>query len=285
MAEKKNRANDNLVEDLIVVYLLTSDPRSKRSRNLHQVFSDSIFDFHAISSNSKDGQDDDKAMKVSLQHAQKHYPGKSIIILKDSSKSVLNSWEMARAAVEINNKGNWDFCYLCTWMDVCEKYVNFHRLPGTSIDMVRSYSPEGFQAVMISPHGQRRLSSYFSGEYKKSVEQFLSEHITKENFVAYRTLPNLINYDISLAKTEDDFRKANSCKLTPAKNKKGKGYLVTPTGNVSTGMSLWIFVIVVIIILIVAGVIYWNNRQSKANQTPVITGPQPVQPVITPQYV
>ena len=266
---RRNDYDDYLTEEVIPVYVLTDDVGSKRVQRLNHLFSNSIFDFYPIDTKKTKTvvdsdvkgktknvtRNDKEAINASLQHAQKMYPGKTIVIVDDTSKSIIEPLDMAKVCAGVINKGSWDFCYLCTWMDVCEEYVDFHNIPGSRVELVKSQNPNGFQAVMVSSVGQKRLTSLLKKDNSgENVAELISTHVSKGNFTAYRTIPNVINFDMSLAKSNSDLIKANSCKITNNNEQKkdgksGNGYMVV--SSTPGSLSIWIFVIVFVIILII----------------------------------
>lgn len=248
-----SRDDSRVDENRVIVYLLSSEENSPKIRKFHETFSDSsLFDFHVVdyhnSLKEQNGKEqlDEYLVQLCLTNAAKKYPRNSIIILKDTSVSLSNPWEITRIVQFINSRKNWDLCYLCTWMDVCETYDNYHHIPDTNVSLVLSTCPEGFQAVMLSHAGRQRLTKLitFASLIKSEAKNFserVTENVNNQSFTAYRTMPNVFDYDLSLATQPADYLKVNPCRMpgsgvVGAGNGKN-GFLVLPGSPAASAAS------------------------------------------------
>jgi hypothetical protein len=116
---------------------------------------------------------------------------------------------------------------------------------------------------------------------------------------AYRVLPNLVNFDLSLAKTTTDYNKANNCREIPSNGKpkpvnsngtnnknNTDGYLEAPIAD-NIFSNVWVWVIGILLLIGLIALIVYLVKKSK---TPVAVASAPivetpaVAPPITPVY-
>jgi hypothetical protein len=300
---RQDDQNTDFDDSLIIVYVLTNDPESQRLRSLHSLFSGDLYHFRIIqydkmttnkNNNSNNKNDiidynlsdveETKLINLCLNDANRKFYNNSIIIIKDSSITTSSAWEISKIILDINSRPQWDLCYLCSWLDVCEMYTDFYKIPDTSVSLVKAYAPEGIQALMISANGRKHLLKLINTKQVNpinSISEYITKNIVNEKLIAYNTVPNLFNYDLSLAKNNSDYKKANSCLITISgnknnKNTNNKGFLVTNYKNSNSvqypTISPWLLLgIFLLIILIICGIIYYNKRKSTYIKPAVIS--------------
>ena len=129
--------------------------------------------------------------------------------------------------------------------------------------IAKTHSPHGLQAVMFSPHGReiavRSEKSMKNGEYfsteKKAIHKALHEAIINGNIHATCAVPNLINFDSSMASKPGDYLKSQECELPPTADEKQ----MQENPSSSNNWLIWLIVIVVIVLILV-GLYYWSRN-------------------------
>lgn len=135
-----------------------------------------------------------------------------------------------------------DLFFLCKWNDACSKYVdvaggaNLHR--GTSLKW--SLQPTATQAIMYRPASRDYIRSAISASVIP-LGDFLNLHIAEAKLMATVFVPNIIDYDIELATSNDDYLKANECQPLTA--------LSTQT-TTTTATYVWLVLVIIVMILL-----------------------------------
>jgi hypothetical protein len=124
--------------------------------------------------------------------------------------------------------------------------------------IVRTFSPNGMQALMFTPQGRDIAIGYEpmrNGEYierNKSVALSvkLNLNIGKRCINAICILPNLFEYNINLAKDLTDLLKLNDCRQPQC------------LSSNSTPIPFVWYIVIVIIVIVLAWLAYrrWNNN-------------------------
>lgn len=275
-------------KDQIVVYILSPDPNSQRTAQVQSLFDDKRFHINIanisppadLQSSNNWSTNSDKLetyrVKWCLHHAQQHHPTNYIIISKDTSISSVPSDVIADQVSSIihnksqNSEYKFDLFYLCKWLDRCDLYTGVKPIEGTSSLVMQTYSPRGFQCIMLSPRGRDVVlgqapmtnGKYFSPNEGKSLASHLNDAIMNRNIQAFCIHPNLIDYDITAAKSQDDYRKLSECQFDNKKNyqedigsNSGSNFnnglsSILGLGSSST-YSIWVFIAVIIILILI----------------------------------
>jgi hypothetical protein len=172
--------------------------------------------------------DEGEASQVidALENAYVYYPDNYVLIIKDTSVTNSNAFEIGDLidlAINLNyncyKKDNWELCYMCRWLDRCDLYKEVAKVDGVT-KIVRTYSPLGIQAILFSPKGRDVLlgrRKMKNKEYFTPIEPSLGDQINREislgNISAVCTIPNVFDYNVILAKTELDLFKLSDCRL------------------------------------------------------------------------
>jgi len=127
-----------------------------------------------------------------------------------------------------------DLFFLCKWNDQCDKYVD---VEGTDIKW--SKRPTATQAIMYTPKSRDNIINNLT-KNNASYSEFLNNNIYKGKFLATVFVPNIIDYDINLATSNNDYIKANECAPITSTS--------DPTNN--TAAIVWVTIIIFIIIAI-----------------------------------
>jgi len=105
--------------------------------------------------------------------------------------------------------GKWDIFYLCRWLDRCDLHQPSLACP----DLVRTWSPFGLQAVMVSPSGARKL--LHQGASKVSLDRTLNRMIEQDKLKAISYRHNLFDHTLVGASTDKDLAKLTLCRRAP----------------------------------------------------------------------
>lgn len=96
---------------------------------------------------------------------------------------------------------DWDLFYLCKWLDRCDLYDDYGEIG--PIKTVRTYFPNGIQALIVSPEGRGKILKYgFSEEFH------LVSKIREGGLVAYCSTLNIFQVD---PETDGDAAKYFTC--------------------------------------------------------------------------
>ena len=96
--------------------------------------------------------------------------------------------------------------------------------------------------------------SFFEMNVKTNLGYNLNQEILKNNINAICLVPNLISYDVTEAKSNDDYKKSVECD-TPNNN----------NGTSTSSASSWLWTILIIIIILI---VIWGIWKLKNNYLP-----------------
>ena len=268
--EGKNRGDDKIA----VLILKTSNNLHDHVNELKNLFSSSVFHtevyqneksalVHETGKLSAENIDEIYMITSALEYAAKKWPSSSVVLVKDSSGSNVDRQAMSdKLRLALDKIDGFELCYLCKWLDQCQKYID------TSIDeedvsggskFMWTQSPNGVQSIMFTPKGRdvvirkqpMRNGKLFSVSKPMSVQ--LKEEILSGNIKAICTVPNLIDFDISLAKNNSEFMRLNQCQMPQISRNPAI------SGNTQTSENFinyfWFAIIVVLIIIVAWAVI------------------------------
>jgi hypothetical protein len=135
-----------------------------------------------------------------------------------------------------------DLFFLCKWNDACSKFVDVaggaNLLRGTSLKW--SLQPTATQAIMYRPQSRDYIRSTV-GPSVVPLGDFLNLHIAEAKLKATVFVPNIIDYDIELATSNEDYLKANECQPLSALSEQ-----TTP----SNATYIWLVIIIIVMILL-----------------------------------
>lgn len=211
----------------ITVYILETDNYS-RSEDLRHLFEESIFAVNIVEISvppniypklKREDAEDLYRIKWCLNDARDKNLDEHIIIIKDTSITNASSQDIAQIIAYTQRMGCWDICYLCKWMDRCDLYTDKINIPGHSIAVTKAYSPDGCQALFLSPRGRDIVLGHYpliNGDYldigsdpKLSLSIILSKAIKDDQLQAVCLVPNLFN--INTANINSDTNKFREC--------------------------------------------------------------------------
>lgn len=216
----------------VPVYLLSANPEEARSSTVKSFFRHPMFTLNEVyieppteyrhrligSNLSRKHFLEAHRLNWCLRQAKERYPNDHVIVIKDSSVCHADAETVAEIIGAAIEAGGWDVCYLCRWLDRCDLYTERKPVLGRSTLIVKTQAPQGFQAIMFSPEGRDiilgekdlRVGGKFT-PVRKPIGHQLSETIARGGLNATCIVPNLIQFDISAAKSPNDHMKLSEC--------------------------------------------------------------------------
>lgn len=269
-------------EQRIPVYILSADPYSDNTDKVRQLFLHSIFPAHKIyvenpenivNANDKD-LEKARIMEV-LRSVKDNYDDNYFIIIKDNSVSVATPEKIANVVRKAIKVGGWDIFYLSDWQDDCSQFTPNNMTDLGDLAMAKTKYAQGLQAVLISPDGRRMLMGekpMRNGkviQYNDSISNTLSNAALSGGINAATVVPNLINYDITKAKSAADYLKAQQC-ATPANLVNNKPITSYAANNLTgSNNNVWWWIAGLIILILIIWAIWYYVKKSKAKKVVV----------------
>ena len=139
--------------------------------------------------------------------AQRLWTDLPVLILRDSSSSHISSTTMYQhITTALQSAPTADLFFLCKWQDSCHKYITV-----TSSTFLKwSVQPTATQAVMY----RTRARDYFRETLLTaavSTSKLINNTVAQKKLSAIVFMPNIVDFDVSLATSNDDFNKLNQC--------------------------------------------------------------------------
>jgi len=194
---------------------------------------------------------------TALTDVSLHHPDEYVILVKDTSISIANPETIAEVVSTTKHSGVFDICYLCKWLDRCDLYTDKKAILDRTSLIVKTQSPNGIQAIMFSPNGReivlgnRPMNNKNQFELKKNnLGYSLNQEILKGHIDAICLVPNLINHNPTLARSNEDYVKNQECASVHIND-----------NNSSAGFGFWWMIIILIVLII----IIWGIFKLKNN--------------------
>ena len=290
----------------VPVFIIAHDAVSTQTRQLQELLSDELFAINIVTPPA--GQRDNLQsqerwlVKTALTESATRFPDAHTLIVKENSVTTNSGEEMASyiaALVSDERSRSWDICYLCKWMDACEQYTDKRALPGSMMMVVRTPSPHGVQALLVSPQGRDFLlgkktmsnGKKFNIEQASELDEALNRAISEGALKSTTTTPNLFH----VAPGDADHRKYQACRDPAARRAALEGALSAPRvstpparrssaehdataqvlqaavggGGTAAGILegnnwwIWGIVVFVIVVVVLLALFYWiRNRRT-----------------------
>ncbi len=153
-----------------------------------------------------------------LNEARKSHPTHHLLLLKGDSTSNVNSDELKEIVNQIESS-KYDIAYLSKWGDACEKYdLEQAAKVGKSL-LLKSHSPNGTQALVVSPQCRDKLLGLVSlgnnqkiQDYTTGLSDFFNDLIASSNLEALAIVPNAFNASIDDLKSMQKLSECSSGK-------------------------------------------------------------------------
>jgi len=263
----------------IIVYILTNDSKSTRVQRASSLFENQMFTVNICDIKPPKDTTVSPQMSVAdaiefyrftwcLDNVKQKHPNNYVIIAQDTCVSSADTDTIADAITQTIKKKKWDILYLCRWLDRCKDNSDIERLDGYSGYIVKTMSPHGLQALMFSPSGRDKILGYkrmnngklFGKRKVHPLDIMLNDHIGEDNLSAYALGNNLIEYDLSHARTTRDYLRLAQCEVDSKVHKEE---------NI-TNFSIWWFVLIVVAVAIIILIFANVNLGKKAENDKLI---------------
>lgn len=180
-----------------------------------------------------------------------------VIIVKDSSISnVVPSLDnkvmggmKKRIKVALEKATQADLFFLCKWHDTCNKHIDIEGNIDHGSKLKWSVQPTATQAIMYTPSARNYVRTALLTS-NMTLSDLLNTNISQAKLLATVFVPNIIDFDIDLATSNDDYAKLNECAPVP-----------TTTENSTNIAPLIWFIVLIIIIIFVAWMVIQLNLQ------------------------
>lgn len=173
-----------------------------------------------------------------------------VIFVKSTTVSVLDSNSLIKMIYDLcdgymksstDEKTHFDLMYLAKWADRCDLFKPVANVFNPTATLVETSSPQGLQAILISPMGLLKLKTKLSQPIDYPVSVLLSHLVNKGKLKALTTTPNVMEFGSQYATNSLDYLKSKECADPPSDNGK-------PTPK-SSNLSLFVFVIIFLVVI------------------------------------
>lgn len=182
-----------------------------------------------------------------------------VIIVKDSSISNITSSGLAnfehtddpgnmliggikhRIKTSLDKARNADLFFLCKWNDACNKYTDVEGSGNINHGSMLKWSvqPTATQAIMYTPSSRNYIRESLVTS-TITLSNMLNSNIDKGKLLATVFVPNIIDFDIDLATSNDDYNKLNECVLINTSNE---------TSNNTAAIVWFVFILLLMLLL------------------------------------
>lgn len=166
------------------------------------------------------------------------WPNFPVIIIKDSSVSNITPEGMEeRISYALKTVKNADLYFLTVWSDACnkQKLISPSVEGGSSLNF--TFQPTATQAIMYTPSSRSTVKELIINS-TVSYSALLNSAIGQGKLTAVTFTPNIVDFDISLARTNTDYYKLNTC--AP----------IASTVDTTNGLSSLLFFIILVAVII-----------------------------------
>lgn len=234
------------------VYILAEEGCTRNIDRLKELFLSDIFDVNIVVPDESNDLFPWCLAETSICH-----PDREVIYINGRSVSNVSKQKLEDLVIFMNKKSdNFDLFYMCRWNDDCQKMIDIKYYPFLDVNIGRTYSPQGLQAVYISTKGRDTILGKVNMRNGKKLildrkiheDKILVDHIKRGDIVAHCTVNNIFNYDISVATKNSDFNKLSLCKNmdNPESDKEPQ------TNNLN---YLWFILVVIIAVMFTFAII------------------------------
>ncbi len=204
----------------LLVIILNQDTKEcdPNIRNLQEIFNHDFYHVKIMNN-----------YREALKYAHTKYCDIPTLVIKDNSVILYDIQHCIKKILNIDA----DLHFLCNWGDSCHQYRNV-------IDGVKwSNDAYASQAVIYMPHCRKDIIKKLK---KQDIEEILKMQEKKTVFI-----PNIVHFDIDLAKSNQDFLKLNIWKPIVDNNEEMNNQLI------------WVFIFIIIIILLSILIPYYKK--------------------------
>ena len=158
-----------------------------------------------------------------------------------------------RIQVALDRAREADLFFLCKWNDACNKYVDVSNVRtlnhGSSLKW--SVQPTSTQAIMYTPSSRDYVRESLVST-STTLSDFLNSNISQGRLLATVFVPNIIDFDIELATSNEDYAKLAECAPVATS---------TPQST-SVSTFIWLGVIIALVVLVAWALIQLSPQHS-----------------------
>jgi hypothetical protein len=239
----------------VLVLILQGESKAGDSNvsNLQWIFSDPYFAVRTLSVAPPDIAPSSKTlssaqyienyvMRKALEYAaQDQWSNLPVLIVKDSSVSnVVNMKQIIHTV--LTQAARADLYYLTTWNDACNKYTDVEGISGAieyGSTLQWTTRPNATQAILYSSSA-RDFTIKTLKTSDMVVGDMLNYNIQKGKLTAVAFVPNLIDFDVTLATANTDYNKLSQCAAVDSTN----------TTQTTWATVLWFIFVVILMFLV-----------------------------------
>ena len=144
-----------------------------------------------------------------------------------------------RIKIALDRAAQADLFFLCKWHDACNKHVDIEGNIDHGSKLKWSMQPTATQAIMYTPSSRNYVRTALMTS-NITLSELLNSNISQGKLLATVFVPNIIDFDIDLATSNDDYTKLNECAS------------VQTTSESSTNIApiIWFAVLLILVILV-----------------------------------
>jgi hypothetical protein len=173
-----------------------------------------------------------------LSKAKNRYPHLPVIVIMDNSVTNVKDMER-RISTALSSAPNAGLFYLTKWMDTCSAYSYIEDSIDNGSAFAWTKNPSGAQCILYMPSTRDSLITTLSSS-DQSVSTILNTWVVQEKVRATTFVPNIVDFDIELATTTDQFLFLNECSNVP------------PQSTDNSALSVVYFIIAIGVVILFA---------------------------------
>lgn len=213
----------------VAVYILSANP--DKTRLAQTLFSDDLFDLKVV---QIDVPDKFTYGDLSRSKAAEWY--RFLWVLKDSKENKVSYTLIVKDTIVGNSDaatnaeiidatikaGGFHICYCAKWWDQCSLHTNQKSIANKTTMIAKTHGVSGTQALLISPTGrdilmsQTTMNNGHMFNLRQPLGDQLREDIIAGNIDCNVIVPSLFTFDITQARTAEDYKKLSECQLEEA---------------------------------------------------------------------
>jgi len=254
----------------VVVYILSDKP--EKTELIKTLFDDDLFDINRVEievpteftipnlTRSKIAEWY-RFLYILKDSKEKNYS--YILIVKDTIVGNSDGTTNAEIIDTTIKAGGFHICYCAKWWDQCNLHTNQKSIANRTTIIAKTHGVSGTHALLISPTGRDILIGklpmnkglYFN--LKQPLGDQLREDIISGNLDCNVIVPSLFSFDITQARSSDDYKKLSECQIEdnlnsaviePARIQEANTKIITASDTSSVSWVLW-FIFAIFIML------------------------------------
>ena len=174
--------------------------------------------------------------REALKFAEKKYTDKPCLIIRDNSIIMHDIQPHLQKVLTLDA----NLHFLCSWGDLCHQYTNAIKGVKWTNDSYAS------QAVLYMPECRKSIIKELK---KQDIETVLKKQVKETKATVF--IPNIVHFDINLAKCNEDYLKLN-----------GWLPIVKDNEEICNNQMIWIIVFIIAIILLSILIPYYKKYKT-----------------------